>query len=165
MSTYPSSTPVRPPSARLVDAIMRWQGVAVQLGIGVFPFAATGLLAPGWAVAIVALLWIASAVMTPCASNQPTARSMSSSSVSGIRPHSPAIRRSPNQRPKPYRAKAPITDPRVAAMMAATIDIEPRDASKPTNPAVQPTIPVNCSVPVMCVPVYPIPGVRPLPGK
>lgn len=42
---------------RGLAAVARWVGLALQVGIGAFPVAATGLLAPPWAVAVVALGW------------------------------------------------------------------------------------------------------------
>lgn len=44
-------------------AAARWGGLGLHVAIGVFPFASTGLLAPPWAVGVVAVWWTVLAVL------------------------------------------------------------------------------------------------------
>lgn len=45
------------------QSVLRWAGLALHVLLGVFPFAFTGLLAPAWAVAVVAVWWLVLAVV------------------------------------------------------------------------------------------------------
>lgn len=40
-----------------LDTVLRWAGLVVHIGIGVFPLSASGLLAPPWALAVIAVGW------------------------------------------------------------------------------------------------------------
>ncbi len=45
-----------------IDALLKWGGRILHLAIGVFPLASSGLMAPPWALATVALGWVVGAV-------------------------------------------------------------------------------------------------------
>lgn len=49
---------------RRVDQLLRVVGLALLVVVAVFPFAATGLLAPLWAVAAAWVIWAVTAVVT-----------------------------------------------------------------------------------------------------
>lgn len=54
----PPPTQHEPTFVRWGRPIARWGGLALHVALGVFPFAFTGLLAPPWAVAVVAVWWL-----------------------------------------------------------------------------------------------------------
>ncbi len=58
-----TTSPIDPP-ARRGDWLLRVVGYAALLAVGIFPFAATGLLAPLWAVAVAWVMWFGTAVLT-----------------------------------------------------------------------------------------------------
>ncbi|MEX0869063.1 MAG: hypothetical protein WD011_05265 [Nitriliruptoraceae bacterium] len=56
-STSPSASPT--PSSL---PAARWIALVLQFGIGVFPLSASGLVAPAWALAVIAAFWAAGLV-------------------------------------------------------------------------------------------------------
>lgn len=61
MSREFDAQPARRPRDFL-DGLLLLGGLALHLAIGVFPFSASGLLAPLWGVVVVGLIWLAGLV-------------------------------------------------------------------------------------------------------
>lgn len=47
-----------PRSGARLDQALRWLGFVALFGLLIFPTAATGLVAPGWGVALVTVVWV-----------------------------------------------------------------------------------------------------------
>jgi hypothetical protein len=47
-----------------LDRIARWGSLVLHIGIGVFPLSASGLMAPPWALAVIAVGWLVGLAVT-----------------------------------------------------------------------------------------------------
>jgi hypothetical protein len=58
--TAAGSTPGGTPGsgASFAEQLARWGSLVLQVGVGVFPLSASGLMAPPWALVVIALGWI-----------------------------------------------------------------------------------------------------------
>jgi hypothetical protein len=52
-----------PPAERRPATWHRWVGLLVQVAVGVFPLASSGLFAPPWALALIAVGWACGVVL------------------------------------------------------------------------------------------------------
>jgi len=57
------NAPAAPRKRDFPDGLLSFGGLALHLIVGVFPFSASGLLAPLWAVIVLGLVWLAGLVI------------------------------------------------------------------------------------------------------